>query len=132
MLKSWGGLLILAFFLGACNSNAPHESDQPETAKGQTQMTDTQPKPEKDQPQTAQPEKKALPDGVYAAFDTTEGSFTARLFVDKTPQTVQNFIDLAQGRKAHRDPQTGQMAETRLYEARKIFRLIDGLMFQNG
>merc|ERR1711865_499292 len=30
-----------------------------------------------------------------AFFETTEGSFTAELFLDRTPITVSNFIDLS-------------------------------------
>ena len=36
---------------------------------------------------------------TYAVFDTTEGNFKIRLFADKTPKTVQNFVDLAEGKK---------------------------------
>ena len=36
---------------------------------------------------------------TYALFDTTEGKFKAKLFADKTPKTVANFTDLAEGKK---------------------------------
>ena len=31
-----------------------------------------------------------------ATFDTTMGSFTAELYLDRVPRTASNFIDLAQ------------------------------------
>ena len=36
---------------------------------------------------------------VYAKFDTSEGTFTARLFDDLVPKTVENFVGLAEGTK---------------------------------
>lgn len=31
----------------------------------------------------------------FATFDTTMGSFTAELYLDRVPRTASNFIDLA-------------------------------------
>ena len=36
---------------------------------------------------------------TYALFDTSEGSFKVKLFADQAPNTVQNFTDLAEGKK---------------------------------
>src|SRR5579871_2338804 len=36
---------------------------------------------------------------TYALFTTSEGNFKIRLFADKTPRTVENFISLADGSK---------------------------------
>ena len=35
--------------------------------------------------------------GTYAVFDTTEGTFTIRLFEKEAPKTVANFVGLAEG-----------------------------------
>jgi cyclophilin family peptidyl-prolyl cis-trans isomerase len=40
-----------------------------------------------------------MPNEIFAAFDTTEGKFKAKLFDDKTPKTVDNFVSLAEGKK---------------------------------
>jgi peptidyl-prolyl cis-trans isomerase A (cyclophilin A) len=77
-------------------------------------------------------QESKLPEGTYARFETSEGTFTARLFADKVPQTTQNFIDLAEGKKAHLDPQTRQMVKTPMFNERKIYRIIKGFMFQTG
>ena len=45
---------------------------------------------------------------VYAHFDTTEGTFTVRLYDEEAPQTVENFIALAEGTKEWTDPRTNQ------------------------
>ena len=42
--------------------------------------------------------------GTYARFDTTEGSFTVRLFDKEAPNTVANFVGLAEGTKEWSDP----------------------------
>jgi peptidyl-prolyl cis-trans isomerase A (cyclophilin A) len=46
-----------------------------------------------------------MPNEVYALFDTTEGKFKARLFADKTPKTVDNFVSLAEGAKTGKCPE---------------------------
>ena len=40
-----------------------------------------------------------MPNEIYAAFDTTEGKFKVKLFADKAPNTVDNFVALADGTK---------------------------------
>ena len=40
-----------------------------------------------------------MPNETYAAFDTTEGKFKVKLFADKAPNTVNNFVSLADGSK---------------------------------
>jgi peptidyl-prolyl cis-trans isomerase A (cyclophilin A) len=46
--------------------------------------------------------------GPYARFDTTQGSFTIRLFDQQAPWTVANFVGLAEGTKEWKDPVTGE------------------------
>jgi peptidyl-prolyl cis-trans isomerase A (cyclophilin A) len=59
---------------------------------------------------------------TYALFDTTEGSFKAKLFADKAPKTVQNFTDLAEGKK------TGKP----FYDGIIFHRVIPDFMIQGG
>ena len=49
--------------------------------------------------------------GVYAIFQTSEGTITARLFEKETPGTVQNFVGLAQGTIAWRRAPQSQKAQ---------------------
>ena len=44
--------------------------------------------------------------GTYAIFDTTEGQIVCRLFEKDAPKTVQNFIDLAEGKREWTHPDT--------------------------
>ena len=52
-----------------------------------------------------------------ATFDTSLGSFTAEIFLDKMPITAQNFIDLA---------------NSNFYDGLHFHRVISGFMIQFG
>ena len=70
--------------------------------------------------------------GLYVRFETTMGNITAKLFETETPLTVKNFVDLAEGRKAFKDPATGQMVRRPLYNGVTFHRVIPGFMLQTG
>jgi cyclophilin family peptidyl-prolyl cis-trans isomerase len=72
------------------------------------------------------------PNGLYAVFNTSQGSFTARLYEKETPGTVQNFVALAQGAKPTLDPKTGKMVQRRFYEGITFHRVVRGEMIQAG
>ena len=46
--------------------------------------------------------------GLYARLETTMGNITVRLYEAEAPVTVKNFVALAEGKKAWKDPKTGQ------------------------
>ena len=70
--------------------------------------------------------------GTYAQFDTSEGSFTIRLFEKEAPKTVANFIGLAEGTKEWKDPSTGEKKTEPFYNGVAFHRIIDGFMIQGG
>jgi len=70
--------------------------------------------------------------GLYAVFNTSHGTFSARLYEKETPVTVQNFIALAQGSKPTRDPKTGKFVQRPLYEDITFHRVVRGEMIQSG
>lgn len=72
------------------------------------------------------------PNGLYAVFNTSAGSFTARLYEKETPVTVQNFVALAEGTKPTLDPKTGKMVRRRLYNGITFHRVVRGEMIQAG
>jgi peptidyl-prolyl cis-trans isomerase A (cyclophilin A) len=69
---------------------------------------------------------------TYAKFDTTEGSFTVRLFDAEAPNTVANFVGLAEGTKEWTDPRTNQKKTAPFYDGIIFHRVIDGFMIQGG
>ena len=54
-----------------------------------------------------------MPNEIYAAFDTTEGKFKVKLFADKAPNTVNNFVSLADGSKTGKPFYDGTMFPSR-------------------
>ena len=73
-----------------------------------------------------------MPNEIYAVFQTTEGSFKARLFADLVPKTVENFVGLAEGTKEWTDPRTNQRVTQPYYDGVIFHRVIDGFMIQGG
>ena len=69
---------------------------------------------------------------TYAKSDTTEGSFTVKLFEAEAPNTVANFVGLAEGTKEWTDPTTGQKKTAPFYDGIIFHRVIDGFMIQGG
>jgi peptidyl-prolyl cis-trans isomerase A (cyclophilin A) len=69
---------------------------------------------------------------LLAHFTTSEGNFTARLFDDKTPNTVANFAGLAEGTKEWTDPRNGRTVKQPYYNGTIFHRVIDGFMIQGG
>jgi len=69
---------------------------------------------------------------TFANFSTTEGDFKVRLFDDKAPKTVANFIDLAEGTKEWTDPKTRHTVTRPFYDGLVFHRVIDGFMLQGG
>jgi peptidyl-prolyl cis-trans isomerase A (cyclophilin A) len=70
---------------------------------------------------------------VHAEFATTEGSFTVRLFDQEVPETVANFVGLAEGTKEWTHPGTRQkMTNTPFYDGIVFHRVIEGFMIQSG
>jgi cyclophilin family peptidyl-prolyl cis-trans isomerase len=73
-----------------------------------------------------------LKPGLYAVFQTSEGAITASLYEKYTPQAVRNFVALAQGTKAWRDPKTGKAVKRPLYDNITFHRVLPGIMIQSG
>ena len=69
---------------------------------------------------------------MYAVFETSKGTIVARLFEKETPQTVANFVGLAEGSKEFRDPKTGQKVKRAFYDGLIFHRVIPKFMIQGG
>src|ERR1051326_2621392 len=63
-----------------------------------------------------------MPNDVFAIFESTEGTFKARLFADRAPKAVENFLSLAEGSK------TGKP----FYDGLIFHRVIPDFMIQGG
>jgi len=69
---------------------------------------------------------------TYANFETSEGNFKIRLFDKEAPNTVANFVGLAEGSKEWRDPATGERRKAPFYDGVIFHRVINGFMIQGG
>lgn len=68
-----------------------------------------------------------------AIIETTAGNLTCRLFPDKAPIGVSNFIGLANGTKDWKSPATGRMIHGKpLYSGTIFHRVIPEFMIQGG
>jgi len=70
--------------------------------------------------------------GTYAHFTTTKGDFIVRFFDQDAPKTVANFVGLATGRTAWKDPRTKAMVHRPYYNGLLFHRVIPNFMIQGG
>ncbi len=69
---------------------------------------------------------------LHAQFTTSEGGFRIRLFDEQVPNTVANFVGLAEGTKEFVDPKSGQKTTRPFYDGLVFHRVIDAFMIQGG
>jgi peptidyl-prolyl cis-trans isomerase A (cyclophilin A) len=70
----------------------------------------------------------ALPDGLYAEFQTTRGVIVARLAFGEAPLTVTNFVGLAEGTLPFQNRPPGKP----FYDGLTFHRVIADFMIQGG
>ena len=111
-----GSLLLLGLAL-AVSPVLAEEAKAPAPAKGK---------------QALKKGDKKLEPGTYAILETTLGAITIKLFEDKTPKTVANFVGLAEGSKEWTDPASGQKTKKKFYDGLVFHRVIPDFMIQGG
>src|SRR5437588_8399966 len=70
--------------------------------------------------------------GMYAAFETTEGTIVCKLFDKEAPKTVGNFVELPEGKRDWTHPVTRKKSKDRLYDGTIFHRVIPDFMLQGG
>jgi len=70
-----------------------------------------------------------LDQGLYAEFVTNQGTFVVKLFHEKTPMTVANFVDLATGKNKQVQ---GKLRKKPFYNGLIFHRVIKNFMIQAG
>ncbi len=70
--------------------------------------------------------------GLYATIKTSMGPITAKLFEKEAPLTVSNFVGLATGTRAWKDPQTEAMVDRPLYSSLQFDRVSTDYVIQTG
>lgn len=69
---------------------------------------------------------------MFALFETNKGNFKVKLFADRVPNTVANFVGLAEGTKEWTDPKTGDKTKRPFYDGLIFHRVIKDFMIQGG
>ena len=69
---------------------------------------------------------------LVAKIDTSMGAMECKLFDDKAPVTVANFIGLATGERTWKDPASGKWVTKPAYDGTAFHRVIKGFMIQGG
>ncbi len=69
---------------------------------------------------------------LTATLNTNQGPIKVRLFPDQAPETVRNFVELAEGSRKWQDPRTGAETSEPLYNGTIFHRVIPDFMIQGG
>jgi len=120
---------------------APTERPKIERPKPTKQKVSAKPvaevKPSEDDPLkgkwTLDDATKGLPPGkdLIATIETDLGSLECKLFADKAPITVANFVGLARGVRPWKTPE-GKWEKKPAYDGTIFHRIIKGFMIQGG
>lgn len=73
-----------------------------------------------------------MTESLTATLATTQGTVTVRLFPDHAPNTVRNFVELAEGGREWTNPVTRAKTKDKLYDGTIFHRVITGFMIQGG
>lgn len=109
-------IYLVAFVLMAFSFNA--QSAEKKSTKNSSK------KSQKEQAQKGTP--------MFAIFETNKGNIKIKLFADKAPKTVENFVGLAEGTKEFTDPKTGKKTKRPFYDGLIFHRVIPNFMIQGG
>ena len=69
---------------------------------------------------------------LVAQINTDLGVLRCRLFEDKAPRTVANFVGLARGKRPFWDPYRGEWATRPFYDGLSFDQVVPGLMVRGG
>ncbi len=69
---------------------------------------------------------------VRARIETSLGDLDCKLYADKAPLTVANFVGLARGERPFWDAKQGAWVKRPLYDGTTFHRVIEGFMIQGG
>jgi peptidyl-prolyl cis-trans isomerase A (cyclophilin A) len=72
------------------------------------------------------------PAGTYAIFETSQGNIVIRLLEKEAPNTVANFVGLAEGTKEFTNERTRQKEKRPFYDGLIFHRVIPQFMIQGG
>ena len=108
------------------------QTQKPATAKPAPSTAKPAPSTAKPAPAAPAASAKKYGPGTYAHFTTSHGNFIVKFFDKDAPITVQNFVGLAEGKKAWTDPRTSRTVRRPYYNNLTFHRIIPNFMIQGG
>jgi peptidyl-prolyl cis-trans isomerase A (cyclophilin A) len=119
--------LLFATGIASAQQTEPSQPSPPQSPSAPSAAQDLPDSP------GAQTAPAVEPTGPTAVLDTSMGRITCRLFDKQAPQTVANFIGLAEGTKDWTNPTTREKEHGKpLYDGTTFHRVIPGFMAQGG
>jgi peptidyl-prolyl cis-trans isomerase A (cyclophilin A) len=121
---------VLFLNLASAQQTSP---EQPSAQQAPSQQPPTNAAPDLPDSPGSQTPPPVEPTGPTAVLDTSMGRVTCRLYDKQAPQTVANFVGLAEGTKDWTDPATREKEHNKpLYDGTIFHRVIPGFMAQGG
>jgi len=77
-------------------------------------------------------EEATAADGLYAVLQTDLGVIVCKLFFQRVPLTVANFVGLAEGTRSGVDGQSDESTKQPFYDGLTFHRVIGGFLIQSG
>lgn len=121
------GSLMLS--LTACSERDAHGDPSASAQTQNEQTTAAKPATEGDSKMT---EAIKAAKEINATMETSLGTIKIHLFNHDAPNTVANFVGLAEGTKEFTDPKTGEKVKRPFYDGLTFHRVIPGFMIQGG
>jgi peptidyl-prolyl cis-trans isomerase A (cyclophilin A) len=118
--------------LGSCQENLKNAEQAKRNLEKRLAQASTPPPPAVNLDDVAKQLGVKAGDKLYATFDTSMGTLVAELYWDKVPNTVLNFVQLAEGQKEWTDPKSGKQVKRPLYDGTIFHRVIPDFMIQGG
>ena len=126
---------VLLFLLAVVQAGVTQQATPPASTPPASSPAASTPAASQDLPDSpgSQAQVSPQPTGPTAVFDTSMGRITCKLFAKEAPETVANFIGLAEGTKDWTNPDTKQKMHGKpLYNGTAFHRVIPDFMIQGG
>jgi len=127
--------LLIALLLLTPMAVAQEDPETPKPAEPKTEApkaeTPTADAP-KAEPAKDEPTKAAATTNPIVIMKTSMGDIEIELFASEAPKTVQNFLDLAEGKKEFTDVKTNAKVTRPYYDGLVFHRIIKDFMVQGG
>ncbi len=127
-----GAMLIWSLAATAEETKTAATATPAPSATAVTTEKTTKVEKKKETPAKADKKAKKGSKKMFALMETTKGKIKIALFNEKVPNTVDNFVGLAEGTKEWTDPKTNKKVKKAFYDGLTFHRVIPKFMIQGG